>query len=82
MDGEIAITRSDTPDKPFVYRGFQMVDENKLKELPADTLETLNKNGMIMLIHAHMFSMNLMKRLFERQSAMGKVPAPAANGAA
>ena len=76
MDGEIAITRSDVPDKPFVYRGFRMVDENKLRELPSETLEALNKSGMIMLIHAHLFSMNLMKRVFERQSAQGKVPAP------
>ena len=84
MDGEIAITRSDTPDTPFVYRGFQMVDENKLRELPTETLETLNKNGMLLLIHAHLFSMNLMRRIFERQSAMGKVPMPdtATNGAA
>ncbi|MEO1647702.1 MAG: SapC family protein [Pseudomonadota bacterium] len=82
MDGEIAITRSDNPDQPFLYRGFQMVDENKLRELPTDTLEALNKNGMIMLIHAHLFSMNLMRRVFERQSAQGKVPAQAANGAA
>ena len=82
MDGEIAITRSDAPDKPFVYRGFRMVDENKLRELPTETLEALNKNGMIMLIHAHLFSMNLMRRIFERQSAMGKVPAPGANAAA
>ncbi len=83
MDGEIAITRNDMPDQPFVYRGFRMVDENKLRELPTETLETLNKNGMIMLIHAHLFSMNLMRRLFERQAAMGKAPQPqAANGAA
>ncbi|MDY7097845.1 MAG: SapC family protein [Pseudomonadota bacterium] len=82
MDGEIAITRSDNPDKPFVYRGFAMVDENKLRELPADTVEALNKNGMLMLIHAHLFSMNLMRTLFERQSAQGKVPTPEANGAA
>ncbi|MEL6486134.1 MAG: SapC family protein [Pseudomonadota bacterium] len=82
MDGEIAITRSDAPDKPFVYRGFRMVDENKLRELPSETLEALNKNGMIMLIHAHLFSMNLMRRLFERQSAMGKVPAPGASAPA
>lgn len=74
MDGEIAITRNDMPDKPFVYRGFQMVDEKKLRELPAETAETLNKNGMMMLIHAHLFSMNLMRALFERQSAQGKVP--------
>lgn len=76
MDGEIAITRSDAPDTPFLYRGFRMVDENKLRELPAETLERLNKSGMILLIHAHMFSLNLMRKLFERQSAQGKVPMP------
>jgi len=82
MDGEIAITRSDAPDTPFVYRGFRMVDEKKLRELPTETVEELNKNGMIMLIHAHLFSMNLMRRLFERQSAQGKIPAPNNAGAA
>ncbi|MEL7447359.1 MAG: SapC family protein [Pseudomonadota bacterium] len=76
MDGEIAITRSDAPDTPFVYRGFRMVDEKKMRELSSETLETLNKNGMLLLIHAHMFSMNLMRRVFERQNAMGKVPEP------
>ena len=74
MDGEIAITRNDMPDKPFVYRGFRMVDEKKLRELPADQTERLSKNGMMMLIHAHLFSMNLMRKVFERQSAQGKVP--------
>jgi hypothetical protein len=74
MDGEVAITRGDNPDKPFVYRGFRMVDEKKLRELPTETLETLNKNGLLMLIHAHLFSMNLMRTLFERQVAQGKVP--------
>ncbi len=78
MDGEIAITRNDMPDTPFVYRGFQMVDEKKLRELPAETTHELNKNGMMMLIHAQLFSMNLMRTLFERQSAQGKVPTPAA----
>ncbi|MEM7666670.1 MAG: SapC family protein [Pseudomonadota bacterium] len=81
MDGEIAITRADQSDKPFVYRGFRMVDEKKLRELPADTLEALNKNGMIMLIHAHLFSLNLMRVLFERQIAQGKVPLPEAGAA-
>jgi len=74
MDGEIAITRGDMPDKPFVYRGFRMVDEKKLRELSSETLEQLNKSGMMMLIHAHLFSMNLMRKIFERQSAQGKVP--------
>ncbi len=79
MDGEIAITRNDDPDKPFVYRGFQMVNEEKLRELPVETLDTLNKNGMLILIHAHLFSLNLMRTIFERQMLQGKVPmAPAA----
>lgn len=82
MDGEIAITRNDAPDTPFVYRGFRMVDEKKLRELPAETVEALNANGMAMLIHAHLFSLNLMRMLFERQSAQGKVPAPNAQSAA
>jgi SapC len=76
MDGEIAITRNDMPDKPFIYRGFRMVDENKLRELPADTLEGLSKNGMLMLIYAHLFSLNLMRTIFERQLAQGSVPMP------
>lgn len=74
MDGEIAITRNDMPDKPFIYRGFRMVDENKMRELPTEKLEALSKNGMLMLIYAHLFSLNLMRTIFERQMAQGKVP--------
>lgn len=76
MDGEIAITRNDDPDKPFVYRGFMMVNENKLRELPAEKLEALNKNGMLLLIHAHLFSLNLMRTIFGRQLQQGRVPMP------
>ena len=74
MDGEIAITQNDDPDKPFVYRGFRMVDENKLRELPGDTLKEWNGNGLLLLIHAHLFSLNLMRMLFARQMRQGKVP--------
>ncbi len=81
IDGEIAITRNDMPDKPFIYRGFRMVDENKLRELPAATLESLSKNGMLMLIYAHLFSLNLMRNIFERQMAQGKVPMTSDAGA-
>lgn len=82
MDGEIAITRNDAPDKPFIYRGFRMVDESKLRELPGATLEALAKNGMLMLIYAHLFSLNLMRTLFERQMVQGKMPVVGAEGAA
>ena len=74
IDGEIAITRNDMPDTPFIYRGFRMVDEAKVRELPAAKLDELAKNGMLMLIYAHLFSLNLMRGLFERQLAQGKVP--------
>lgn len=78
MDGEVAITQNDKPDTPFVYRGFRMVDEAKLRELSAEKLDMIHKNGMLMLIHAHLFSLNLMRSIFERQAMQGKVPAPAA----
>jgi hypothetical protein len=45
--------------------------------LPAATLEELSKNGMLALIYAHLFSLNLMRVIFERQTAQGKVPMPA-----
>lgn len=76
MDGEIAITLNDKPDNPFVYRGFKMVDENKLRELPTATVEELNKSGLLMLMHAHLFSLNLMRVIFARQSQQGRIPSP------
>lgn len=79
MDGEIAITMQENPDNPFVYRGFKMVDENKLRELKGKTLETLHANGILVLIHAHLYSLNLMRNVFTRQSQQGKVPKPEAN---
>ena len=81
MDGEIAITTQENPDKPFNYRGFRMVDENKLRELPTEKLEELNKNGMLMLIHAHLFSLNLMRVIFARQVRQGKGPQELAQNA-
>ena len=74
MDGEIAITQNNNPDKPFVYRGFKMVDENKLRELPGEKIAELHKNGILILIHAHLFSLNLMQSIFLRQVQMGKGP--------
>ena len=74
MEGEIAITQGDKPDKPFVYRGFQMVNEEKLKELSAERLHEWHKNGLLVLIHAHLFSLNLMRVIFGRQVQQGKGP--------
>ena len=82
IDGEIAITQNDNPDKPYIYRGFQMVDENKLRDLPGAKLEEISKNGILPLLYAHLFSMGLMRVIFAKQAQQGKVPeqqpAPAA----
>jgi hypothetical protein len=82
MDGEIAITQNDNPDVPYIYRGFRMVNEEKLRELDGETVRAWNANGMLPLIYAHLFSLDMMRIIFSRQMAQGKVPvqepAPAA----
>ena len=73
MEGEVSI-QPDTESPPFVYRGFQMVNEEKLRELRGDQLRKMMQNGMLPLIHAHLFSLNLMRDIFGRQVAQGKAP--------
>ncbi|RJY08846.1 SapC family protein [Aurantiacibacter aquimixticola] len=83
MDGEISIQRRDNPDQPFTYRGFRMVNQDKLRELRGDQLRKWNENGLLPLIFAHLFSLDLMRVIFAKQSEMGKGPmANAANGSA
>ena len=76
MDGEVAIQPQGSEQKPFVYRGFRMVQIEKLRELPAETLVEWNKNGLLMLIHAHLMSMDLMRVLFAKQVEQGTAPKP------
>ena len=73
MDGEVAI-QPDGSDKPFIYRGFQMVDEAKLRELRGDVLRKMMQNGMLPLIFAHLFSLQLMREVFAEQVRSGKMP--------
>ena len=75
MDGEVAIQREGA-DQPFVYRGFQMVDQAKLREIRGDVLRGWNQNGLLPLIFAHLFSLELMRDIFARQVALGKGPMP------
>ena len=76
MEGEVAI-QPEGAAQPFVYRGFQMVDEEKLRELRGDELRKMNQNGMLALIFAHLFSLTQIREIFARQVAQGKGPVPA-----
>jgi len=84
MDGEISIQRRDNPDQPFTYRGFRMINQEKLRELRGDQLRKWNENGLLPLIFAHLFSLELMRTIFAKQTELGKGPIAAelANGAA
>jgi hypothetical protein len=74
MDGEVAI-QPEGYEQPFIYRGFRMVDEDKLRELKGDELRKMNQNGMLPLIYAHLFSLTEMRQVFGRQLQQGKAPA-------
>jgi hypothetical protein len=75
IDGEVSIQPTGS-DKPFVYRGFQMVAEDKLRELDGETLRRINQNGIMALIVAHMFSLSIVSDIFSRQMMAGKLPEP------
>ena len=73
IDGEVSIQPGDAA-QPFIYRGFRMVDEQKFRDLHGDQLRKINQNGILPLIVAHLFSLSLIRDIFARQMAMGKVP--------
>jgi len=81
MDGEVAIQQNDKPDHPYIYRGFKMINQEKLRELDAETVKQWNDTGLLPLIYAHLFSLDLMRVIFAKQTVQGKGPG-AANGAA
>jgi len=72
MDGELNIDVGN--GQPFNYRGFRMVDENKLREVRGDVLRSWNQSGLLALIYAHLFSLDLVRDIFGRQVAQGNGP--------
>ena len=75
MDGEVSIQGAEGA-QPFIYRGFKMVDQEKLRELRGDVLRQWNQSGMLALIFAHLFSLEHMSAVFARQVQQGKGPIP------
>lgn len=80
MDGEVAI-QQDGVEQPFIYRGFQMIDQEKLREVRGDVLRGWNQSGLLPLIYAHLFSLDLIREIFGRQAQQGKGPAAGAANA-
>ena len=73
IDGEASVQVTGM-EQPFIYRGFQMVAEEKFRELRGDELRKMNQNGMLHLILAHLYSLALMPELFSKQVRQGKGP--------
>ena len=76
MDGEVAINRLDGSGQPYIYRGFQMINQEKLRELRGDQLRKWNENGLLPLIYAHLLSLELLREIFAKQGTQGKGPLP------
>lgn len=71
MDGEAAISRTDDPDEPAVYRGFQMVDVEKLRKVAEDILRDWIEDGTLSLVYSHLNSLELMRVIASRQVEQG-----------
>jgi hypothetical protein len=74
IDGEVAI-QPEGAAQPFIYRGFQMVSEDKLRDLRGDVARKMIQSGLLPLVYAHLFSLNLIRDIFARQMQQGLVPA-------
>lgn len=73
MEGEVSIQLNEG-DQPYIYRGFQMVNEEKLRELRGDTVRKINQSGLLGFIFAHLFSLNHVREVFAKQLNLGQVP--------
>jgi hypothetical protein len=74
MDGEVAIQQADQSEQPYVYRGFRMVNQEKLRELDAEKIKQWNASGLLPMVYAHLFSLDLMRVIFAKQVQQGKGP--------
>ncbi|WP_447728305.1 SapC family protein [Sphingomonas koreensis] len=79
IDGEVTI-QPEGGERPFIYRGFRMVNETKLREVDGEVLRAWNESGLLPLIFFHLASLPLMRDILVRQIRLGldSVPAPQA----
>jgi hypothetical protein len=75
MEGELTI-HAEGAEQPFVYRGFGMIAEDKLRELRGDVLRKMMQSGLLSLAFAHLLSLPLARDVFARQAQQGKAPKP------
>jgi len=73
MEGEVSI-QGQEGGQPFVYRGFQMVDQEKLRNTRGDVLRGWAQSGLLPLLYAHIFSLELISAVFALQVQQGKGP--------
>ena len=66
IDGEVTIQRPNVAE-PAIYRGFQMVAEDKLQGIRGDQARKMVQSGMMGLVYAHLFSLSQIAGLFEKQ---------------
>jgi hypothetical protein len=74
IDGEVAIQQADGNSQPFIYRGFMMIDQQKLREIDTEKLKNWHEIGLLPLIYAHLMSLDLMRIIFAKQTEQGKGP--------
>ena len=73
IDGEVTIQPTGS-EQPFIYRGFQMVSEEKFRDLRGDALRKMNQNNMLPLVMAHLFSLPMIREVFAKQMLQQKGP--------
>ena len=73
IDGEASVQVAGM-EQPFIYRGFQMVAEEKFRDLRGDELRKMNQNGLLQLALAHLFSLSLVPEIFSKQVRQNKGP--------
>lgn len=78
-DGEFTAEPVGAP-QPYVYRGFQIINEEAFKNLRGDVARKWIQNGLMPLIYAHFFSLQLLSNIFGRQVMQGKLPPQAPQG--